>query len=258
MSDEILDEPQTNHVPQFQPKGRKRVRPIADKSDVIKALAEKNDALEKQMASVMAMLLDKATSGNVSGLPKKPALVPRPKGYVFHLEAKIAEEGIPRQSTYPRTVPERWDNPNEPDPRYCVFCSKQTEDLTRKVNPKARKGSWSYSMFVPNVAESAGEKELLGDIEFNEAQMQRILKLHRDHLREIHTYKMSDNKWERDCYLQHFNLTASRVGRVPDVVRFRTTGMKGDPGVFVSAEEMNQLNEAQWKQKCEDAVQAGR
>lgn len=256
MSDEIKEEIKTDHVPQLQPRGRKRNRPVRDPEKVVAALQEQNASLEAQLQNVMTMLLAKATDGGATSniLPPKPVKVTRPRGYQFMLERKSAEDGIPRQTTYIKTVPERWDNPDEPDPRYCVFCSKQTQEITLKATPRTKKGSWSHSVFVPNLVDHFDEYDLKGNIEFNEEQMRRIIKLHKEHLRDVQGLKSSEDKYERSCYREHFDFNARKHGRVPDVVSFRTTGQKGDPGIALSSEQVNERNEQQYRAKAEYAV----
>jgi hypothetical protein len=246
-SDEVnQEEVRTEHVPQTQPRGRTRKKPLGDPNKMIEALQVQNDNLQKQLDSVMNMLLAKASDQPTNyAMPQKPATVHPPKGYHYELTREVPEQGIQRPDVFVVTVPQRPDNPNEPDPRYCAFCAEATLELTLK-----KKGV--------NLAELMGL-----DIPANpdEAGMKQVQQMIRMHMAEIAAYENSKKAKLKRLYADHFELRATKRGPVPDVVRFRTTGRKDqkDKEVSLSAAELNELNEKQWKAACQNiAINQGR
>lgn len=239
MSDEIKDDVKTDHVPQLRTTGRKRSRPVGDPNAAMAALKEQNASLQKQVESVMAMLLNKAADTPNRMLPPKPHIIERPRGFEYELERKITED-VPKQTVWVRTVPERPDNPDEPDPRYCAFCAAATLPLTMKTK-----------------ANLAKEYDLdLSATPTTEEEIRAINRAHKEHLREIQGYESSKDPRLRALYAGHFELKARKRGRVPDCVKFRTTGRRSDKEkeVSLTAEQANELNQKRWEADCAIAV----
>jgi hypothetical protein len=240
MSEEIKDEVKTDHVPQLQPKGRKRTRPVGSPDKMIETLKEQNAALSKQLENVMALLSMKQSEQPNLMLPPKPHIIERPRGFEYEVERVKPEGGVTRPDVYVRVVPERPDNPNEPDPRYCVFCASNTLALTLKTK-----------------ANLATEYDLeLSATPTTEAEIREINRAHKDHLREIQGYESSKTPALHRVFKNHFHLTARKRGRVPDCVKFRTTGRRSDKDkeVALTAAQANELNMKQWEKDCQSVA----
>jgi hypothetical protein len=212
MSDEQIP---VEHVPQLRSVGRKRTRPLGDPTRLIRALQEQNEQLKEQNDKIMALLADKAESP-ISIFPAAPEKVARPEGIAveFKLKNQDHKTGDP-YFAHEKIFPSRADNPNMLDPRVCVFCGKNVNEIYETPMTSAP----------------------------DEAEILELKKLHRMHLSEMQSFKSSDKKKEKRIYADHFELNARIVGRVPDIVKH----LKGKD---YSSEEENAIRLKQWKVDC--------
>lgn len=231
MEDEVVNN--TEHVPQLRTSGRRRMRPMSDQTAVIKTLQEQNQQLQVQIQNLMNTVLQSASNQPILGLPPKPHVVEPPKGFLYWLSLKVPEDGLKQQTTFAKVVPQRPDNLDEPDPRYCVFCSSTTYELTMK-----KKGA--------NLAEVYG-LDIPGNPD--EQQMRQLQQVFRQHFAEIAGYENSKKKQLKRMYADHYSLDAVKGGRVPDIITFRTTGRKDqkDKEICRSAAQANEHRLKEWE-----------
>lgn len=229
-------EVKTDHVPQLQPRGRKRHRPYGDPERMVQRQALQIQQLNEQVQNLMNLLLNKSGDQPMAGLPPKPHTIYPPQGFEYEVTRIAQEEGISRPDVFVKVVPQRPDNPEEPDPRYCVFCSEGTYEKTLK-----KKGA--------NLAELHG-LDIPGNPD--EQQMKQLLQAFRMHMAEIQGYEGSKKKHLRRLFADHFELRASKRGPVPDCVKFRTTGRRDqkDKEVAMTAAQANEFNLKKWEADC--------
>lgn len=169
-------------------------------------------------------------------LPPPPEQVARPEGVEYELtrkEEKMDETEIARKSIFIRTLPPRPDNPNEADPRYCVFCSYQTLDKTLE-KPKPN------SFREPNIAKLYGATEISATP--TPEELNELRKLHREHIREMENWGTSDKIGgvRRSVGNMHLHLEAKKRGRVKDEVAFQCSGMRNGENISISSAEENE------------------
>ena len=222
MSEEqTIEDVKTENVPQLRKAGRTRNRPQSD----YKALAEQQGEMLKNLQAQNERLMGMIVGGQVGSgnplqmfLPPKPQPIPRPDGFRFALK-KIQEGENDDQAIHMRDVPSRTDNPNEPDPRYCVFCKQNVVALYGHTNitgaPTPEQQPLIEQCFLMHQQDAMAKASLEG----------------------------SKYEVQRRYAADHLGMTATRWGRVPDVVA-------NYMGREWSSAEWYERQVQEWEAKC--------
>lgn len=192
---EESNEVKTENVPQLRKTGRPRQRSQSD----YKALADSQKNAIEQLKEQNERLMALITSGQIGNgnplsafLPLKPIPVARPSGYQVALR-RIKEHENDDNAVHIRTVPERPDNPNEPDPRICVFCLQNVPAL------------YGHSVNFPLTPEG-------------EALIKQCFIMHQQDAMAKKNLEGAKYEKDRRFAADHLEMTATKVGRVPDAV----------------------------------------
>lgn len=214
------EEVKTENVPQLRKAGRPRDRSQSD----YKALAQQQAETIKALQAQTERLISIVSSGNVAAdnpltvfMPPKPLPPKRPEGFRYTLK-RIKESENDDNDDHRRDVPARADNPNEPDPRFCVFCLQNVPAL------------YGYK-----VSDAITPEE--------EITIKQCFMLHQQDAIAKSSLKGAKNKKHRDYAADHLELTATRLGRVPDAVAYFM-------GREWSSAEWYERELKEWEAKC--------
>lgn len=177
-------------------------------------------------------------------LPKPPAPIVRREGVEFELmrrTEKMDQTENAVRSTFIRVIPPRADDPNKPDPRYCVYCSFGSlgQTLGKKKPGSVRE---------PNLATLYGVDISSTPTPEQEAELRQ---LHRDHMRQMELWAESPKVGgeRKSLGLTHMNLSMRYRGRIPDQEAFRCSGRRDGENIVVTAEELNAERMSNYEEK---------
>lgn len=189
-------------------------------------------SLQEQMASVMQMLASKQPQAALTAIGANQQLVDAmlppfiekqpPRGIEYELQYVVPPDNITRPDVFVVTMPENPEDPNEPDPRYCVFCAEQT--LTQTEKTQRIDVQFGYEIEPP----------------FTEEKMKELRRLHIRHMDHAKSLRKSEVKQERNYSADHTAFTYRKRGRVKDEVAVISTGRRDKGARSITAAEWNE------------------
>lgn len=211
--------------------------------EIVRNLIDRLEAMEKRNDQLQTALLASQKGQPAQNLffPPEPDEVPIPRGFEFNGKTISENEETAqgdKRSVFSRKVPHRADDYNQPDPRFCIYCSKQSVELTLKANA--------------NVCKMYGYDNIGGAPTPEEEQI--IRRLHIQHMEAARAMKNSDSYLERRYYADHFDMKWWPVGPMKNEVMFRSSGRRDGENISYTAEQLNEIRKKEHQARCNAIV----